>query len=151
MLELARESDWEAVRRLSVQIHDLHAAWRPDIYCHSKEPYSKEKFLEDIQNRLVYVAKVQNIIVGYAVLSIRNKCGPGIVEKKQMLLNSICVDENLRKQGIGKEMMADIYALSRAFGCTELLLGVHPENNTAIAFYQKCGFQIQTIHMQAKV
>ena len=37
MLELARESDWDAIRRLSVQIHDLHVSWRPDIYCHSEE------------------------------------------------------------------------------------------------------------------
>ena len=49
MLELAKESDFEAVKRLSVQIHDLHAEWRPDLYYHSEEPYPREKFLEDIQ------------------------------------------------------------------------------------------------------
>ena len=32
MLELARPSDWEDIQRLSVQIHDLHVAWRPDIF-----------------------------------------------------------------------------------------------------------------------
>lgn len=151
MLELARESDFEAVRRLSVQIHDLHAAWRPDIYYHCDEPYPKDRFLEDIQNRTVYVAKISGIVVGYLVLSIRKKGGPGTVEKKQMLLESICVDESLRGRGIGKSMVADVRALARAFGCSEVILGVHPENDEAVGFYQKCGFRIRTIHMDMKL
>ena len=52
MLQLARPSDWEDVKRLSVQIHDLHAAWRPDIYFHHEEPYPMDKFLEDIRSRM---------------------------------------------------------------------------------------------------
>ena len=83
MLELARESDWDAIRRLSIQIHDLHVSWRPDIYCHSDEPYAKGQFLEDIRSRMVYVAKLQQTVVGYTVLSIRVKSGPGVVEKKE--------------------------------------------------------------------
>ena len=150
MLELARESDWDAIRRLSVQIHDLHVSWRPDIYCHSDEPYAKGQFLEDIRSRMVYVAKLQQTVVGYTVLSIREKTGPGIVEKKEMLISSICVDESLRKHGIGKEMMTDIQALARAFRCNSLILGVHPENDSAIAFYQKCGFALRTVNMELK-
>ena len=80
MLELARESDWEAVCRLAVQIHDLHAAWRPDIYCHSEEPDARENFMEDIRNRMVYVAKLNQTVVGYVTLSIRIKSGPGDYE-----------------------------------------------------------------------
>ena len=151
MLELARESDWEAVRSLSVQIHDRHVAWRPDIYFHCEEPYPREKFLEDIKSRLVYVAKVQQTVVGYLVLSVLHKSGPGTVEKKLMRLDSICVDESVRGQGIGKAMVADVRALSRVFGCSEVLLGVHPENDGAVGFYQKCGFRIRTINMDMKL
>ena len=151
MLELARASDWEAIKRLSVQIHDLHSAWRPDIFQHSDEPYPKEKFLEDIHNRLVYTAKIDNRVVGYVVLSVLEKRGVGIVEKKVMRLDSICVDETLRGNGIGKAMVADVRALARAFGCREVLLGVHAENDAAIGFYQKCGFRIRTIHMDMKI
>ena len=151
MLELARESDWAEVQRLSVQIHDLHAAWRPDIYFHCEEPYPKEKFLEDIHNRRVYVAKLGQCVAGYVVLQILIKGGSGTVENKQMRLESICVDEILRGQGIGKSMVADVRALAKAFGCTELVLGVHPENDEAVGFYQKCGFRIRTINMDMKV
>ena len=151
MLELARESDWEAVKRLSVQIHDLHADWRPDIYCHSDEPYSKDAFLEAIDKRLIYVAKLQDVVVGYVTLSILERDGPGTVPKRQLRLGSICVDKAYRGQGIGKTMVADVRALACVFRCTELILGVHPENDDAVAFYQKCGFRIRTINMDMKL
>lgn len=151
MLELARDADWDTVNRLSVQIHDLHAIWRPDIYFHCDEPYPKEKFLKDIENRMLYVAKIQGLTVGYVLLSIQCKDGPGTVEKKLLRLDSICVDEALRGKGIGKAIVADVRALAKAFGCRELLLGVHPENDVAVAFYQKCGFRIRTINMDMKI
>ena len=151
MLELARESDWEAVKGLSLQIHDLHAGWRPDIFSQCEEPYPFGKFLEDIQKRMVYTAKIQGITVGFVVLSTRQKGGPGVVEKKQLILDSICVDEGLRGQGIGKQMVSDVRALAKAFGCQEILLGVHPENDSAVGFYQKCGFRIRSIMMDMKV
>jgi ribosomal protein S18 acetylase RimI-like enzyme len=147
MLELARAGDWEEVKRLSVQIHDLHVAWRPDIYFHCDEPYPKEKFLEDIAMRTVYVARIADAVVGYVTLSFLNKGGPGTVPKKQMRLDSICVDEALRGKGLGKAMVADVRALAKAFGCREVILSVHPENDEAVGFYQKCGFRIRTIGM----
>ena len=151
MLELARESDWAEVQRLSVQIHDLHAAWRPDLYFHCDEPYPREKFLEDIRNRMVYTARIDGIVVGYVILSMLQQGGPGTVEYKAMRLDAICVDEAARGQGIGKAMVADVRALARAFGCREIILGVHPENDSAVDFYQKCGFRIRTINMDMKV
>ena len=51
MLQLATVGDWDEVRRLSVQIHDLHAAWRPDIYFHSETPYRSEEHTSELQSR----------------------------------------------------------------------------------------------------
>jgi ribosomal protein S18 acetylase RimI-like enzyme len=151
MLELARESDWEAVKRISVQIHDLHAAWRPDIYFHCEEPYPRDQFLADIKDRMIYVSKIDDIVIGYVVLNILRKEGPGVVGSKQMRIESICVEQSLRGQGIGKAMVADVRVLARAFGCREVILGVHPENDTAVGFYQNCGFRIRTINMDMKI
>ena len=151
MLELARECDWEAVNRLSIQIHDLHAHWRPDIYFHCDEPFPREAFLQGIRNRMVYIAKIHNTVVGYVVLSVVQKNGPGVVDQKLMRLDSICVDEAARGQGIGKAIIADVRALSKVFGCSGVILGVHPENDFAVGFYQKCGFRIRTINMDMKV
>ena len=151
MLELARQCDWEAVNRLSIQIHDLHAAWRPDIYYHSQEPLPREAFEKGIRERMVYVAKWQGQVVGYVVLAVLERGGPGAHAYKAMRLESICVDEAMRGQGIVKAMVTDVRALAKVFGCRELLLGVHPENDSAVGFYQKCGFRIRTINMDMKL
>lgn len=151
MLELARIEDWEAVHRLSLQVHDLHTQWRPDIFCRCDAPYPQEKFLEDIRDRMVYVAKIDGVVLGYVVLMILHKAGPGVVEKKMLRLDSIVVEKTARGKGIGKQMVAETKALARAFGCRELILSVHPENDSAVGFYQNCGFRIRTIHMDMKL
>lgn len=148
MLQLARESDWESVQRLSVQIHDLHVAWRPDMFCHSDEPYPKENFLADIRERLVYVAKIDNVVVGYVVLCLMDKSGAGVNPKKLMRLDVICVDEKVRGCGIGMKMVEDVRALAKAFRCNGIVLSFHPENEKAMHFYQKCGFTIRTINVE---
>ena len=151
MLELARPSDWEAINRLSRQVHDLHAAWRPDIYYSCHEPYPKAEFLTHIDEKRVYVAKRDGLVAGYLVLSFLQKGAAGTHEGKFARLDSICVEEALRGWGIGKEMVRDAAVLAKAFGCREMLLGVHPENDDAVAFYQKCGFHIRTINMDRKL
>ena len=148
MLELATIADWKVVKRLSVQIHDMHAQWRPDIYYHSDEPLPYEYYHELIHDKMIYVAKVGGIIAGYVTLSISNKGGEGTHPKKVMRIDSICVDEAVRGHGIGTQMVQDVRVLCHAFGCDSLILGVHPENDCAVNFYQKCGFRIRTINME---
>ena len=65
-----------------------------------------------------------------------------------MVVDEICVEELCRGSGIGKQMMTEARALARAFGCTDMQLGVYPQNDDAVAFYQKCGFTIRSIEMQ---
>ena len=151
MLELAREADWQEIKRLSVQVHDLHVGWRPDIYVSAEEPYPYEVFLQDMQKRMVYVAKLEENIIGYVVLSTFIKEGAGTVKRKIMRLESICVDEPFRGHGLGKKMVTDVWALAKAFRCSQLMLGVHAENDSAVGFYQKCGFRIRTINMDMDV
>ena len=148
MLQLARESDWEEIKRLSVQIHDLHVQWRPDIFYHSEEPYPKEAFLKNIHERMVYVYKADDTVLGYVVLCLMSKGGPGVMEKKLLRLESICVDEAARGEGIGTAMVAGVRALAKAFGCDGVLLGMHPENEQALRFYQKFCFTIRTINLE---
>ena len=151
MLELATKADWPDVCRMSVQIHDLHAGWRPDIYFSTVTPYPETAFEQNILDRMVYVAKLQETVVGYVVLSVQRKEGPGVHPKKIMRVDSICVDETIRGHGVGRAMMEDVRALAGAFGCNGINLSVHPENDDAVVFYQKCGFTIRTINMEMNV
>jgi len=151
MLELARPGDWEVVNALALQIHEMHVAWRPDIFEMVPQLYSEERFLDAVKQRQLYVARIDGVVAGYALLKIRDYDWPGAVRRKVMEIDELCVDELCRGQGIGMEMMADIHALARAFRCTDLQLGVYPQNDHAVGFYQKCGFTIRSIAMQRTV
>ena len=150
MIELAAKQDREAVERLAKQVHALHVQWRPDLYTMPGELYPQELFSEMIQNRELYVAKIDGIVAGYCRLVMKQASGIGIVPRKVMLIDQFCVDEALQNHGIGTQMAAEIRVLARAFGCTDLQLGVYPQNDAAVSFWQKCGFMIQSITMQRK-
>ena len=151
MLELACPADREAVNALARQAHAMHVQWRPDIFEMTDELYSEERFQNAVKERQLYVAKIDNVPVGYVLLLIKNYDWPGVVKRKVMIVDEICVHESCRNQGIGKVMMEDVHALAKAFRCTDLQLGVYPQNDGAVAFYQKCGFTICSIDMQRKV
>lgn len=151
MLQLARPEDREDLNRLSKQIHAMHVQWRPDIYEMVEELYSESRMAEVIRERQLYVAKLNGIVVGYVLLKFRSYDWPGVVKRRVLVVDELCVEESVRGHGIGKSIMEDVHALAKAFGCTDLQLGVYPQNDAAVGFYQKCGFQIRSIDMQKKV
>ena len=151
MLELATVSDRAAVNALAKQVHELHVSWRPDIYEMVEELYSEERFQEAIHLRQLYVAKLNGIAAGYVSLKIRDYNWPGVVCRKVLVIDEICVEKSSRGQGIGTRIIEEVHALAKAFGCTDLQLGVYPQNDDAVGFYQKCGFTIRSIDMQKKI
>ena len=151
MLELATAADRSAVNELALQSHMLHVQWRPDIYNAVEEYFTEAEFTQLIRERKLYVAKLDTTVVGFTLLSQHLFEGSGIVPRKVMSVDEFVVHETCRGHGIGKAMMEDIHALAKAYGCTDLQLRVYPQNDAAVEFYQKCGFEIQNIGMQKKV
>ena len=151
MLELATHKNRDDVNRLARQVHEMHVQWRPDLYTMPEELFPEELYAELLKNRELYVAKLDGAVIGFAWVRIRTSEGVGLITRKVMLINQVCVDEALRNHGIGTQMMEEVRALARAFGCTDLQLGVYPQNDAAVSFYQKCGFMIRSIDMQRKV
>ena len=150
MLQLATKTDRAAVNELAAQVHAMHIAWRPDIYCETEELYPEERFDGHLKNRELYVAKIEGNVVGYVLLKIRKYDWPGVVRRKVMVVDELAVHEACRGHGIGTEMMRDVHALCGAFGCTDMQLGVYPQNEGAVRFYESCGFAIRSIDMQKK-
>ena len=136
---------------MSNQVARLHTAWRPDLFRTAEISYPKEVLEELIQEKSIFVAKQDGIVLGYTAFWIWETNGSCSVPRKVMSVNDFCVDEIARGHGIGTQMMAELRILAKAFGCTDLQLTVYPQNDAAVAFYQKCGFTIKSIDMQRKV
>lgn len=151
MLQLARPVDREQVECIAKEVHALHVSWRPDIYEMPDELYSAERFARVIAEKQLYVAKDREQVLGYVLLKMRGYDWPGVVRRKVMIVDELAVREEIRNKGIGSAIMDDVKVLARAFGCTDLQLGVYPQNDAAVAFYQKNGLMIRSIDMQMKL
>ena len=151
MLQLARPEDRAAIEVLAQQVHALHVQWRPDIYAPASELWPQDRFDAAVADRQLFAAKVEETVVGYVLLKVRTYDMVGHTKRKVLVVDEICVDEACRNRGIGTLMMEEVRALAKAFGYTDLQLGVYPQNDAAVAFYQKCGFTIRSIDMQRKV
>lgn len=146
MLQLARPEDRAAIEVLAQQVHRMHVRWRPDIYILADQMWSQTRFDDAVVQRQLFAAKIDGVVVGYVLVKIRNYDMAGHAKRKVLLVDEVC-----RNQGIGTEMMTEVRALAKAFGCTDMQLGVYPQNEEALAFYQKCGFRIRSIDMQMKI
>lgn len=151
MLQLACPVDREQVECIAKEVHALHVSWRPDIYEMPDELYSAERFARVIAEKQLYVAKDREQVLGYVLLKMRGYDWPGVVRRKVMIVDELAVREEIRNKGIGSAIMDDVKVLARAFGCTDLQLGVYPQNDAAVAFYQKNGLMIRSIDMQMKL
>lgn len=150
-LEKATIADREAVETLAREVHSLHVAWRPDIYEMPRELYPQERFRQGLEAGSLYVARRENQVVGYVTIKIRDYDWAGMVPRRVLFLDELCVAQDHRRQGIGRAMMAALRELARAEGCTGMQLGVYPQNREAVAFYEACGFALQSVTMSTKL
>ena len=95
-------------------------------------PWSEGIFRDCLRvGYLCRVAEVEGSVVAYGVVAM----GAG----EAHLLN-LCVSNELRGRGIGRQMLMLLLERARQAGMTETFLEVRPSNLLAIALYQSVGF-----------
>ena len=72
-IELPKLDDFKEVNKLAKQVHELHVNWRPDLFLSVDEVISKEDFEKMIQAKEIFVAKIEDEIVGYITINIKEK------------------------------------------------------------------------------
>ncbi len=77
--------------------------------------------------------------VGYAILT-KPDFPPGLTNEGDLELRRIYFFSRFHGTGVGRRMMELAVASAREQRAEHLLLGVHPYNHRALAFYRKNGF-----------
>ena len=147
IFELASETDFEAVNRLARQVIQHHAQWDPSLQI-VDETYPLDFFRECIQGdsihgNAIYVAREHGEVVGFMRFYLWQTNGTVTLKRTMIQIDDIGVEESLRNRGIGQRMMAALFDLARSLGCDGVNLYVDAPNESAIAFYQKCGLRIK--------
>lgn len=145
IIEPPQKEELKKVNKLAKQVHELHVNWRPDLYLNVEEVITKEEFEERIQAKEIFVAKMQDEIVGYITFNIKEKNNPAMRYRKQLQIEAICVDEEKRGEGVGTELLEKTKEFGKENGCTDMYLTVNEENKNAIKVYEKFGFKVNSI------
>lgn len=98
--------------------------------------FGEELWRKKPNTRVVYSNRVEGTtrkdLVAYAVY---------VRQKGVALLHKVCVIENCRRQGVGRELMSYIQERLRKEGCQYIQLWVDQAREPARALYRRCGFE----------
>ena len=143
-------NDVKEINKIARQVHELHVAWRPDIFVSVENPVQEERLRELIENKEIYIIKEENII-GYAIINIKEKNSYGTHYRKYLCIEVIAIDESYRGKGYGTKLMEFLKDLGRKENCTDLYLNVNEENKQAMKLYEKLGMKVKNISYSGKL
>ncbi|HIU12060.1 MAG TPA: GNAT family N-acetyltransferase [Candidatus Onthocola stercorigallinarum] len=145
-------NDYEDVRILVRQIHELHLSNRPDIY-NDGESFPKEYFekvLSDANNlNYVYIENKKIVGVLNATLQHTNPL-PIIKPRTYYFIENLVVDKNHRRKGIAKKLFSYLTLKAKENNIDSIELNVWSFNTEAIKFYESMGMNIKNIRMEIK-
>ena len=147
----AQIDDMDQLFRLWKQMQLGHTDYQPDYY-RLKDMGTVEERIRGYFSGLVEnpdiafrVAESNGTILGHIVARIRET--PPIFEtERQLQIETIVVDEDHRRQGIFRRLLADVTVWGQARKAVETVLTVDREN-PAIEAYRALGFEIRQHNM----
>ena len=147
----ARIGEFAAVNRLARQGHGLHVAGQPEVFRKTEVPISQAAFRALVEEERLYVLREGEALLAYGIVSFRQMDGPGLAPRAVMNLEQLCVSEERRRRGLGRQLLECLLRLGRERGCTDLQLTCDPHNIEAAAFYQKLGMTVKTVQYRLKL
>lgn len=143
MIRTANENDIGALIKLLYQVHEVHSKGRPDIFISGGIKYTEEdlKVILKNENTPIFVFEnKENAVLGYAFCEIKETKGDkSLVDRKTLYIDDLCVDENARGQRIGTALYNYVVEFAKSINAHSITLNVWELNESAKAFYEKCG------------
>ncbi len=150
IIRRAKEEDIADIMRLLGQILNLHAKLRPDIFVPNMSKFREEDVIRKISDddKPIFVAELDGRVVGYAFTEIKVYSEDFHQKIREMKVDDLCVDENMRGKRIGEEMFAFLKEEAKRLGCYGIWLNVWEGNEAAKNFYKKQGMKTKSYQME---
>jgi len=139
--------DYEEVKELFFEVHNLHFENRPDIY-NDGNPLPKEIYEDFLHNsdNLNFVYVLNNKIAGVMIAKIIYISSNSIIKARKIcFIDSLAVRECNRRQGIGLSLYKNLKEEIRNKNIDAIELNVWNFNQNAIRFYESLGMNIKNI------
>ena len=143
--------EWSKINELAKQVHKLHINWNSDLFLDVEEVISMERLNKLLETDSIYVAKVNGEIVGYIIIDIKEKDNGFMRYRKLLSIDTLCIDEHFRGQGIGTKILEFAKNIAKEQNCTDMHLTVNPNNENAIKVYEKFGMKVYNLSYMMKL
>ncbi len=148
----AEKKDLDRIQTLLYQVEMVHHLGRPDLFRKGGQKYTEKelkKILKDPSTPVFVAVNETDHVLGYAFcMLIDNRKHNILTPIRSVYIDDLCVEEGLRGQHIGKTLYDYVLHYAKAQGCYNVTLNVWACNTSAMAFYEKCGMQVQKIGME---
>ena len=139
------------INNLAKQVHKLHVNWNSDMFLDVEQVIPIERLEKLLETESIYIARLENKIVGYIIIDIKEKDNGFMRYRKILSIDTLCIDEKFRRQGIGTKMLEFAKRLGKEKNCTDMHLTVNPNNKNAIKVYENFGMKVNNISYMMKV
>lgn len=150
MIRKIIEQDYEELKQLVYQVHELHYLNRPDIYVDGN-PLPLEYFNEILNdnNAFNYVYVEDNKICGLLMATKKsNRAIPISKQRTTYFIEDIVVDKNYRGKGIGKKLYYFLKEQANNENVNAIELNVWAFNDAAIKFYESLGMSVKNMKFE---
>ncbi|MCC7552543.1 GNAT family N-acetyltransferase [Candidatus Micrarchaeota archaeon] len=134
MIRRAEIKDWDAACKLF-----LNEASNPCFIVFDKDKFMTQ-LKKELQNSKKYYyvleSDANNQIIGF-IKTEPKYMGP----RRRLYISSVIIDKREQGKGYGKALMKDIEKKAKEQGFDEITLDVSTENERAVKFYEKLGFE----------
>lgn len=153
MIRKAENKDIDDVLRLLVQVNDVHAEVRPDLFIkgHTKYTASElEGIFADPATPVFLDVDKEGRVLGYCFCMMHdNTTSRHLQQIKTLYIDDLCIDETARGKGVGRRLYEHAKEYARMQSCHNLTLNVWDGNETAMGFYRRMGLVTQKTTLES--
>jgi len=142
-MRLATIDDFDVICDLLEQVDRWHRERYPRFFRPANPARPRDMLSEWMANteQAIALAVQGEKVVGLIQIAIREVPDLHILQpRRYMLIDTIVVHEDHRKQGIGKILMTYAHDWARKQTVYEFQLGVYISNESAVRFYESLGY-----------
>ena len=143
LIRRAEITDIPDILRLLVQVCEVHAGIRPDIFKRGGLKYTEAdipQILSD-ESRPVWCAVEGNRFLGYCFCQWKEYRDSTVsTNRKELYIDDLCVEETARGQGVATALFRYVTEIAKTEEADFVTLNVW-HGNSAVNFYEKMGMK----------
>ena len=149
LIRPAETADIPDILRLLVQVCDVHAEIRPDIFKLGGVKYTEAEIPQILadESRPIWCAVEDDKFLGYCFCQWKEYRDSSVVtDRKELYIDDLCVDETARGLGVATALFRFVTDIAKAEGAKFITLNVW-QGNSAMNFYEKMGMKPRKVFM----